>query len=121
MSNWKKTHTISVKTGSYTTRDGQTKNRYENIGRVMTDSETGGKMYFLNRTFNPAGCPKIRDDDDAVLLSIFEDRPKEGQLAEDAFPDTPPALSALAKPPEPAKQPVTVGAGAYGNGEFPIY
>lgn len=39
MSNWKKTHTISVKTGSYTTRDGQTKNRYENIGRVMTDKE----------------------------------------------------------------------------------
>ena len=31
-----KTHTISVKTGSYTTRDGQSKNRYENIGRVMT-------------------------------------------------------------------------------------
>ena len=119
MSSWKKTHTISVKTGSYTTRDGQTKNRYENIGRVMTDSETGGKMYFLNRTFNPAGCPKIRDDDDAVLLSIFEDRPKEGQLAEDDFPDTPQALRAAATPPEPQKQQVTDGAAS--NGEFPIY
>ena len=106
---WRKTHTISVKTGSYTTRPGQTKNRYENVGRVMTD-DSGGKMYFLNRTFNPAGVPMNRDGDDAVLLSIFEDRPKEGQLAEDDFPDTPPALSALAKPPEPAKQPVTVGA-----------
>ena len=119
MSSWKKTHTISVKTGSYTTRDGQTKNRYENIGRVMTDMETGGKMYFLNRTFNPAGCPKRNDDDDAVLLSIFEDRPKEGQLAEDDFPDTPPALKAMAKPPEPATPPVTVGAAS--NGEFPLF
>ena len=119
MSSWKKTHTISVKTGSYTTRDGQTKNRYENIGRVMTDLETGGKMYFLNRTFNPAGCPKRNDDDDAVLLSIFEDRPKEGQLAEDDFPDTPPAPRTTAKPPEPAKQAVTVGGAS--NGEFQIY
>ena len=116
MSSWKKTHTISVKTGSYM-RDGQTKNRYENIGRVMTDMETGGKMYFLNRTFNPAGCPKRNDDDDAVLLSIFEDRPKEGQLAEDDFPDTPPALRAEATPPEPVKQAVTVGVG----GQFPIF
>lgn len=116
---WRKTHTISVKTGSYTTRDGQTKNRYENIGRVMTDFETGGKMYFLNRTFNPAGVPMNRDGDDAVLLSIFEDRPKEGQLAEDDFTDTPPVLSALAKPQEPAKQPVTVGVGAY-NDDIPF-
>ena len=115
---WKKTHTISVKTGKYTTRDGQVKNRYENIGRVMTD-DSGGKMYFLNRTFNPAGVPMNRDGDDAVLLSIFEDRPKEGQLAEDDFPDTPPALRALATPPEPAKQPVTVGAGA--DGQVPIF
>ena len=118
MSSWKKTHTISVKTGSYM-RDGQVKNRYENIGRVMTDMEAGGKMYFLNRTFNPAGCPKRNDDDDAVLLSIFEDRPKEGQLAEDDFPDTPPAPRTTDTPPEPAKQPVTVGASS--NGEFPIF
>ena len=116
---WKKTHTISVKTGSYTTRDGQTKNRYENIGRVMTNDADGGKMYFLNRTFNPAGCPLNRDGDDAVLLSIFEDRPKDGQLAEDDFPDMPPALRAFAKPPEPAKQPVIVGAGA--EGQMPIF
>lgn len=119
MANWKKTHTISVKTGSYTTRDGQQKNRYENVGRVMTDSSTGGKMYFLNRTFNPAGCPMNREGDDAVLLSIFEDRPKEGQLAEDDFSDTPHGLKAAATPPEPAKPPVTVGAAS--NGEFPIF
>ena len=119
MSSWKKTHTISVKTGSYTTRDGQTKNRYETVGRVMTDFETGGKMYFLNRTFNPAGCPMNKEGDDAVLLSIFEDKPKEGQLAEDDFPETPPALSAAAKPPEPAKPTITVGAGA--DGQVPIF
>ena len=78
-------------------------------------------MYFLNRTFNPAGCPKIRDDDDAVLLSIFEDRPKEGQLRKDDFPDTPPALRAAATPPEARK---TAGNGwgcKQRGGEFPIY
>ena len=119
MSNWHKTHTISVKTGTYTTRDGQQKNRYENVGRVMTDSFTGGKMYFLNRTFNPAGCPMNKEGDDAVLLSIFEDKPKDGQLAEDDFPDAPPSLRAAVTPPTPQKQPVTVGAG--GDGQVPIF
>ncbi len=97
---WRKTHTISVKVGKYTTHDGQEKNRYENVGRVMTD-DSGGKMYFLNRTFNPAGVPMNREGDDAVLLSIFEDRPKEGptgHVSEADFEERPAA-------------PVTVGAG----------
>jgi len=54
-----------------------------------------------------------------MALSIFEDRPKDGQLAEDDFPDMPPALRAFAKPPEHAKQPVIVGAGA--EGQMPIF
>lgn len=73
---FKKTATIAVKTGSYTDHEGKPKNRYEYIGRVMTD-ENGAKMYFLNRTFNPAGVPVNREGDDAVLLSIFEDKPKD--------------------------------------------
>ena len=82
---FKKTATIAVKTGSYTDHEGKQKNRYEYIGRVMTD-ENGGKMYFLNRTFNPAGCPINREGDDAVLLSIFEDKPRDRANVPDGFP-----------------------------------
>ena len=99
---WRKTHTISVKVGKYTTHDGQEKNRYENIGRVMTD-DSGGKMYFLNRTFNPAGVPMNRDGDDAVLLSIFEDRPKDspsGHVSEADFEER--SVSVPTQPPKPA-------------------
>lgn len=73
---FKKTATIAVKTGSYSDHEGKQKNRYEYIGRVMTD-ENGAKMYFLDRTFNPAGVPINREGDDAVLLSIFEDKRDE--------------------------------------------
>ena len=74
-----KVATIAVKTGSYES-EGKQKNRYEYIGRVMQD-ENGAKMYFLNRTFNPAGAPMNREGDDAVLLSIFEDKGKSGAEA----------------------------------------
>lgn len=53
------------------------------------------------------------------LLCRLIARRKDGQLAEDDFPETPPALRAAATPPEPAKQAVTVGAAS--NGEFPIF
>ena len=78
-----KVATIAVKTGSYES-EGKTKNRYEYIGRVMQD-ENGGKMYFLNRTFNPAGITPRNPEDDAILLSIFEDKPKD-QSGPEGFP-----------------------------------
>ena len=69
---FKRTHDIAVKTGSYE-KDGKTRNRYENVGYVLT-GEDGGKMYFLNRTFNPAGVPIHEGNEGTVLLGIFEVR-----------------------------------------------
>lgn len=71
---YKKTHDITVKTGSYTDRDGNTKGRYENVGQVLSDGEN--TLYLIKRTFNPAGVPNP-EGKDSVLLSMFEDKPRE--------------------------------------------
>jgi hypothetical protein len=67
---FKKTHDIAVKVGSYE-KNGEQKNRYENIGYVLTGDD-GQKMHFIKRTFNPAGCPMGKEGEDHVLVSIFE-------------------------------------------------
>lgn len=66
----KKVGDICVKVSSYTDKDGNTKNRYENIGNVF-EKEDGGKFYTLKRTFSPAGVPNP-DNKDSVILSIFD-------------------------------------------------
>ncbi len=58
-----------VKTGSYTDGNGQPKNRYENIGKLM-QGDDGGYFMILKTTFNPAGVPNP-DNKDAVMVSIF--------------------------------------------------
>lgn len=83
---FKRTHDIAVKTNSYQDRDGKTKNKYENIGYVLTKDD-GGKMYFLNRTFNPAGVPIHEGSAETVLLSIFEVKAKSGTMNESDFPE----------------------------------
>lgn len=65
----KKTHDLSVKTGEYQTRDGQTKARYEPVGALMQGDN--GPFIMLKRTFNPAGVPTDRDN---ILISAFEPR-----------------------------------------------
>lgn len=65
----RKTHDLAVKTGSYTTRDGETKNRYENIGALMEGDN--GPYLMLKRTFNPAGVPGS-DGKDSILVSCFQ-------------------------------------------------
>lgn len=70
----KKIYDLSVKVSSYTDRDGNTKNRYENVGTVM-EKPDGGKFILLNRTFNPAGCPNP-DNKSSVIISMFEPREK---------------------------------------------
>lgn len=59
---------LAVKTGSYTV-NGDTKNRYENIGSIMEGDN--GQFLLLKRTFNPAGVPNP-DNKDTVLVSIFD-------------------------------------------------
>lgn len=70
----KRTHDLAVKTGSYTTPSGETKNRYENIGSVMVGDK--GELLLIKRTFNPAGVPNP-ENRDSVLVYKFEVRDKQ--------------------------------------------
>lgn len=69
---------VVVKTGEYTDRSGNTKGRYEKVGRVML-MDDGRKMVLLNRTFNPAGVPS---DKDSIILNFFEVEEKRDVPAE---------------------------------------
>lgn len=69
----KKLYDLAVKTGTYE-KDGETKNRYENVGSVM-EKDDGGRLILLNRTFNPAGVPNP-DNRSNVILSMFKNEPK---------------------------------------------
>lgn len=70
----KKLYDLAVKTGTYE-KDGETKNRYENVGSVM-EKDDGGRLILLNRTFNPAGVPNP-DNRSNVILSMFKNEPKK--------------------------------------------
>jgi len=63
-----KTHNLAVKVGEYQ-KDGQTKNRYINVGSVM--SGENGQFILMDRTFNPAGVPNP-ENKDSVLISVFD-------------------------------------------------
>ena len=69
----RKLYDLAVKTGEYTNQYGETKGRWQNVGRVMQD-DNGGKFILLNRTFNPAGV-EVQPGRDSVALSMFP--PKE--------------------------------------------
>lgn len=75
----KKLYDASVKTGSYTNNQGETKNRYENIGSVMEGDN--GPYLMLKRTFNPAGVPGNADRD-SLIVSLF--KPQDGQQSKPA-------------------------------------
>jgi len=80
----KKLYDLAVKTGTYE-KDGETKNRYENIGVIMENDE-GGRMLFIKRHFNPAGVP-FRDGYDSILVSMF--KPKNVQENQPALEHPP--------------------------------
>lgn len=84
----KKLYDICAKTGSYTTREGETKNRYQNVGAVIQGDN--GPFIILERWFNPAGVPTDRD---SVLLSLLkaDDKPRNEPKREEppAFDDDP--------------------------------
>lgn len=62
---------LAVKTGSYQDRDGNTKNRYENIGKIMQGQ--GGLYLLLKKTFNPAGV-ETQPGKDMIVVSVFDQR-----------------------------------------------
>lgn len=73
----KKIYDICAKTGSYTDREGQTKNRYQNVGAVIQGQD--GPFIIMERWFNPAGVPTDRDN---TLLSLFRadrERPQQNE------------------------------------------
>ncbi len=68
----KKIRDLAVKTGEYTTPQGETKGRFMNVGSLMK-GEDGGEFILLNRAFNPAGPPNP-DNRESVLVSCFKPR-----------------------------------------------
>jgi hypothetical protein len=58
-----------VKTGTYM-KDGESRNRYINIGAVM-QREDGGKFLFMDKTFNPAGVPDEDPTRSNIIISMF--------------------------------------------------
>lgn len=63
-----KIYDLAVVIGQYQ-KDGQTKNRYQNVGAIL-QKDDGGKFIMLERWFNPAGVPNP-DNRSNVLLSMF--------------------------------------------------
>lgn len=76
-----KVYDMAVKTGEYTTSDGETKGRYENIGSVMKSEN--GSFCLLKKTFNPAGI-QTSDGKDCIIVSLFKPKPK-GEAADIPF------------------------------------
>ncbi len=72
----KKIYDLAVVTGSYQSQ-GETKNRYQNIGAVM-QKDDGGKFLMINRTFNPAGVP-FKEGSESILVSMFPPKDGNGQ------------------------------------------
>jgi hypothetical protein len=77
-----KKYDLAVKIGSYTDRNGDQKNRYKNIGAVMTGSD-GGEFMLLDRTFNPAGV-SVEPGRDSIMVSMFtpRDNTQQGEHGE---------------------------------------
>jgi len=68
-----KKYDLAVKVGTYE-KDGETKNRYQNVGVVMEGER--GPYILLERWFNPAGVPNP-DDRSNVIVSMFEPRGRD--------------------------------------------
>jgi hypothetical protein len=70
----RKTYDLAVKIGTYQTKDGQTKNRYQNIGAAM-ENDDGGMFLMLAKWFNPAGVQDGKSTE-SILVSMFPPREK---------------------------------------------
>lgn len=70
-----KQYDLVVKTGSYTNNQGETKNRYENIGSMMQGDN--GPFIIMKRTFNPAGVINP-ENKDSIIVSCFEPNNQQG-------------------------------------------
>lgn len=76
----KKTHDLAVKIGEYTTKDGKTKARWQNVGALLQDAE-GRPAILLSKWFNPAGVIDAKGGE-SLLLSAFPPRDRTEEPAE---------------------------------------
>jgi len=76
----KKEFELAVKVGSYQ-KDGETKNRYENIGAIMSNDK--GQFMFLKRSFNPAGV-EFKEGSESIIISMFAPKEKTGNAQKDS-------------------------------------
>ena len=70
-----KKYDLAVKVDTYTDRNGEQKNRYQNVGAVIEGER--GPYLLLDRYFNPAGVPNP-DNRPNVIVSMFEPRDRDG-------------------------------------------
>lgn len=95
-----KAYDLAVAVGQYQS-NGETKNRYVNIGSVM-EKEDGGRFILLDRHFNPAGVPNP-DNRSNILVSMFEPRDNNGGGQQrQAAPQRQPQQQQRSAPPAPA-------------------
>jgi hypothetical protein len=78
MANYKRWKDLAVKVGSFQAANGDTKNRYENVGAVLRDGQE--LMILLKPTFNPAGVPREAGRD-TIVLSLFDPKPQANGAA----------------------------------------
>lgn len=73
-----KLYDLAVKTGEYTTSNGDKKGRWQNVGSIM-QKDDGSEFIMLSKWFNPAGVPDLSGKGgDSILLSKFDPRHKDG-------------------------------------------
>lgn len=64
-----KLYDLAVAVGTFTTKSGEEKKRWKNIGSVL-ETKDGGKVILIDRTFNPAGVP-VEAGRDSIMVSMF--------------------------------------------------
>jgi hypothetical protein len=103
---YRKIKDLAVAAGKYTDRNGDTKNRYENIGSVFED-DSGKQFLTIKATFSPAGIER-QPGKDSIMVSMFE--PKD-----DNRQQTAPAPQQQQRAPA---QHQSHGGGGGGNHQF---
>lgn len=72
-----KKYDLVVRVGTYFTKDGVEKGRWETIG-AMIEGKDGRPFITLKRTFNPAGID-VETGKDSIIVSLFEPKDDNGK------------------------------------------
>ena len=82
-----KLYDLAVVTSKFTTRNGEEKSRWENIGAIW-ENATGNKFIMLKASFNPAGIAR-KEGSDSIVVSLFppKQRNEKQSSREDEYVD----------------------------------